>query len=194
MITCSFSQLSSVDGSSIDFLLKQSVNFEFFPAVPFLKIRSELVSLGISLVVRCIARRLGCVQLIVLKLGVWCKDVLLYRINRNEFSLVNIPLLIGLTFPLTGCFRDCSNICRRMLLVGLCCRFVFAVELFCVRFYSHRFLLYYLRLSRNVLSMVFMFSNAFFRSNLLLLFRSIFIPFSFAMTVSFGQFFSKVWV
>ena len=117
-----------------------------------------LVYLAISLVVRCVVGRLGYVGLMGLKLGGRCKYILFYRLSRNGISIIPIPLIINLTLQLKIFSRRCSSICWPMLLVGLICWFVFAIEIFQIRFHWHRLLLYYLALQQNVLSMMFLLS------------------------------------
>ena len=92
----------------------------------------------------------------LLKLVGWFKSILPYRMNRNESSPEAIPLLIVLSLQSKISSRHRSNICQRKLYVALCCQFNFAMELFRVRFCSHRLLLYYLVLLEIVLKMGFL--------------------------------------
>ena len=126
----------------------------------------------------------------LLKLVGWFKSKLPYRMNRNESSPEAIPLLIVLSLQSKISSRHRSNICQRKLYVALCCQFNFAMELFRVRFCSHRLLLYYLVLLEIVLKMGFLLQ--FFSIEIFFPFyRSNSISCSFLLFVSFNRFFRK---
>ena len=97
--------------------------------------------------------------------------------------------------------RRCSKIHWRMLLLGLHCRFLLAIEFFRIWFYWHRLLLLYLGPQQNVPSIVFLsaislfylslhplffarFLSVFFRSSCLI--RSVF---SESLVIGFAMFF-----
>ena len=114
-----------------------------------MKYRSAVTYLLISIIIRCFVGRIGFMWMMVLKLVGWCKVILLYRTIRNEIFLASLPLLFFLILQTNNSYQRRSDICWRMLLVGLCNQYVIALELFRVRFCSDRLLLFYLDLKQN---------------------------------------------
>ena len=97
---------------------------------------SKCASLSSRLISRafCVGG-LGYVWIMIVKLRGRYRSILFYRISRNDFSLILTPLLTFLNIHLKKLSRHRSKMCWRMLLAGLCCRFVFAIEFFRVQFY-----------------------------------------------------------
>ena len=91
-----------------------------------LKYWSVLIYLTISLIVHCFVGRLGFLVILVVKLGGWCKDTLLYHTNRSEVSLAPTSLLKFSRINLIAVFRTPAGECGwSNCVVGLFCYKIF---------------------------------------------------------------------
>ena len=141
---------------------------------------------------RCFVGKLGFVKSMVLMFVGRYVDIQFYRKDKNKVSPITILLLLVVVPQPKGFFLRFSKIFKGLHSDALNCQIVFAKKVFRRRSYPRWLLFYHLDLGGTVLNMLFLLLSSSFHQNLLVHFRSFFVPFSSLVTDLFGQFSPKV--